>query len=92
VSSGVARLDQALTLFNWGEAANDSLALVAPTALIVRDDQLSASLVYCATMTRQGLLRQAFLTSETALAQVWAESAATLELSRRYMLERQQVL
>ena len=89
VTSGIARLDHALTLFNWGEAANDSGAWSAPTALIVRDDQLSSSLEYCANMLTQGFLRQSFLQSEQELAQVWADCHATLELSRQRKRERQ---
>ena len=87
---GVGRIDQANTYEGWESAGHLSLAWTAPTALIVRLDQLSASLVYCANMAKQGILRQAFLASETEMAQVWAESAAALELSKRYRLERQQ--
>ena len=78
VSVAVARIDRANTYEGWETCAHGTLAWSAPTALIVRPDQMASSRVYCALMAQSGMLRMAFHEHEAQMAQQWAQMVATL--------------
>ena len=84
VTLGLARIDHATTFDGWESAGDNTLTWQAPTAIIVRADQLAASMLFCAKLAKQGVLRMSFLPHEQALAQDWVASCAKLALSDRY--------
>ena len=80
----IENFERAITLFthrvaldrrNWPDWA-------PPSAAIVRLDQQSASVIFCAQLREIDVLRQTFLQNQAALATVWARSVVLLAPAR----------
>ena len=81
--SSIEHMELALTMFppEAGIQRKCWLGWVPPSAVIVREDQQSASALFCENLATYGILRQTFLQHQQDLAAIWAQSAVLLAQS-----------
>lgn len=84
--SSMEHMDKAMTMFTETTLHRQYwTGWVPPSAVIVRPDQQSASIVFCKNLAKYGILRQTFLQHQEELAQVWAQAAVLLTQSSSRM-------
>jgi hypothetical protein len=78
VAAALERIDSALTLF-YGPLAVDRLVYpegMAPSAIIVREDQIEQQQAFCALLAQSGIIRVPFLTSQLDWAWAFVDRVA----------------
>jgi hypothetical protein len=76
-----AMMEATLTQVVWGR-------LVKPVAVVTTDDLLPEVQRYCRSLTRYGVLREAFTTSQSFEALRWAQERAAVERRQAIYLAR----
>jgi len=83
-TSSLEHIDRAVTLFPYDVGRAYWPGWMPPSAVIVRPDQQSESMAYCANLAKFGILRQTFLQHQEELAQTWVRAAGWLTQSNSH--------